>query len=91
MNYCTTDHFYEEQGMLINWFRNELNVSIGDLVRYTDLSVKDVEDLEEGCSSDTTYTYNKCVVALIRYCSSNGKSFTNLLSKLADTRKIFIK
>lgn len=91
MNYCSTDHFYEQQGMLINWFRNELNVSIGDLIRYSDLTVKDIEDLEEGCSSDTNYIYNKCIVALIRYSYSNGHSFTDLLGKLADTRKVFKK
>ncbi|QWU13404.1 hypothetical protein SAMN04487895_10370 [Paenibacillus sophorae] len=88
MRYCSSDHFYEQQGALICWIRNELKMSLQNLSDYSGYEQNDINDFELGSSSanDWNTMYDDCIRGIMNYCKENGINFTDILFKLAETR-----
>lgn len=78
------DHFYENQGMLITWIRNELGATIEEVSRYSLLTVKEVEDFEQGYTNNIAY--DKCLKALIEHARKTNQSFAELMYRLYDVK-----
>ncbi|WP_336764964.1 hypothetical protein [Paenibacillus sp. USHLN196] len=78
------DHFYENQGMLTTWIRNELGATVKDVSRLSSLTVKEIEDFEQGYTSNNEY--DKCLRALIEYAGETDQSFTELMYRLYDVK-----
>ncbi|PIH59675.1 hypothetical protein [Paenibacillus sp. LK1] len=84
MRYVNMDHFYENQGMLTTWIRNELGATIIDVSRLSSLTVKEIEGFEQGYTSNSLY--DKCLKALIEYARETNQSFTELMYRLYDVK-----
>ncbi|WP_063565476.1 hypothetical protein [Paenibacillus sp. O199] len=84
MRYVNMDHFYENQGMLITWIRNELGATIESISRLSMLRVNEIEEFEQGYTSNSAY--DKCLKALIEYANETDQSFTELMYRLYDVK-----
>ncbi|QSF43268.1 hypothetical protein [Paenibacillus tianjinensis] len=88
MRYHDSDHFFEQQGSLICWIRNELKMSIIDLANYTKYGTKEIDDFEQGymTSEDVNKFYEECLKGLIKYANDSGQSFSEVLYHLSEVK-----
>jgi hypothetical protein len=85
MRYADTDHFYEQQGLLICWIRNEMKITLSELANQIKRDYKEIENFEQGYQTGVIYNemYNLCLCGLI---SLSNREFTSVLSKLSETK-----
>lgn len=88
MRYHDSDHFYEQQGSLICWLRNELKMRVDDLANHTKYSVAEIDKFEMGYETqeDSKMFFEECLKGLIKYSNNSGQSFSEVMYRLSDVR-----